>query len=60
MRNQDQLTYRYARTTLEAFGCDASNACAVERHVFRTHLLVRWLLRVTTAGLVMAGVVWAL
>lgn len=29
---RDTLTYRYARTTLDAFGCDARSAVAIERH----------------------------
>lgn len=29
---RDSLTYRYARTTLDAFGCDARSAVAIERH----------------------------
>lgn len=30
---RDALTYRFPRTTTEAFGCDASNAYPIERHV---------------------------
>ena len=59
MRKQDLLTYRHPRTTLEAFGCDASNACAVEHHMFRTQLAVRWVLRFTTMACLL-GVVWGL
>lgn len=28
----DPLTYRYKRTTLDAFGCDASEAVAVHKY----------------------------
>lgn len=58
--HHDTLTYRFPRNTIDAFGTDATSACAVERHVFRTHLLVRWLLRVTVLGLVLGAVVWGL
>lgn len=32
MQHRDSLTYRYKRTLLEAFGCDASSAVAITRH----------------------------
>lgn len=60
MRKQDVLTYRYPRTLGEAFGCDATDAYALHKHTFRSHMLFRWLVRVTVVGAVMAGVVWAL
>ena len=59
-RHHDTLTYRFPRNTLEAFGPDATTACAVERHTFRTQRAVRWVLRFSTVGLVMAFIVWGL
>lgn len=38
-RQYDPITYRHPRTTTEAFGCDASNACPVQ--VFKSSLTSR-------------------
>lgn len=59
-RHHDTLTYRHPRNTLEAFGPDATTACAVQRHTYRTAKLVQWLLRAVTLGLAGLAVIGAL
>jgi len=35
-------TRRYPRSTLEAFGCDAESACAIERPIDKPDYIVVW------------------
>ncbi len=39
-RHYDPITYRHPRTTMDAFGCDASNANPVQ--VFKSSILRRF------------------
>jgi len=58
---RDALTYRYARTTLDAFGCDARSAVAIERH--RRPLSARVadvMTACAVAGLIVVGLLYGL
>lgn len=58
MKHND-TTRRFCRTTIEAFGCDATAAYAVERYQDRTAQLVTWMMRAfyltAAAGAVVLG-----
>lgn len=49
-RHHDTLTYRFPRTTIDAFGCDAESACAVVRYRKRQIMLATWLIRIGIVG----------
>lgn len=46
MINSDPLTYRWKRTTNEAFGCDAASASAIKEYKIRP----RWSSMIVNAG----------
>lgn len=58
---RDTLTYRYARTTLDAFGCDARSAVAIERHKRPLQQRVAdWMTACAVAGLIVVGMLYGL
>ena len=51
---KDHLTYRYPRTTIDAFGCDASQARAVWKHTNWQQIIVDGVSVVVFAGVLLA------
>jgi len=51
---KDQYTYRYPRTTIEAFGCDAKQARAGWKYINWTQIIVDGLSVVVLAGVLSA------
>lgn len=45
-RHHDTLTYRFPRTTQQAFGLDATEAYAIRRYRKRQIILAKFLIRV--------------
>lgn len=56
--SQDMLTYRYPRTSIQAFGCDARSACAVYR--YKRPMQARVARIIIACSMVSLGVICAL
>lgn len=56
MNFKDPLTYRYPRTTVQAFGCDATSAQAIYRYKRPLSMLVAgFIIRFMVAGGIAIG-----
>lgn len=49
-RHHDTLTYRFPRSTHEAFGVDAESAVAIRRYRKRQIMLAKWLVKAGAIG----------
>lgn len=49
-RHHDTLTYRFPRTTIQAFGTDKDSACSITRYRKRQIMLASWLIRFGIVG----------
>lgn len=56
MNFKDPLTYRYPRTTVQAFGCDATSAQAIYRYKRPLSMMAAgFITRLTVAGSIAIG-----